>query len=808
MARTGPSLSGAFDILGAAGQDKLLYLKHKLKTVHQGCRGADLLYAMVLLKLGQETEARISLEALRADAVARLVARRWAGVDSAEAPEEPPDLSWAIARVYHLLAEEKLCPAPMRDLAYQTALQTFSSRDDHRLAELQGEARDRCGWGVIRAPGSFQPLRSDRGCLPPCSVSPSGTRSLPKPIEGLSGWSRGCSLRSTSSPASLASNLEISQSPTMPLLSQHRGCRAPSKLCEEPRAGPGPEPAPTGCQEPEEVSWPPSEEAVNPSPGDTAGPPSGVTAGPLLGESAGPSSEGPSLEGPSSGETAGPQMPPDSPGPRLPEVVPDASPTGQPDAPKALESGTRYPVECSHALAAPASLPLPPKTTCPDKDQTPLSLPVEDTASQRTPPRPPHPLGPEDLRALPFSIHPSFRLPRRLESVPPAPRAGARAEILQLCDPARGGRRGHCPAGPREAGEPGRPRWRHLLRGFPGARARPPALPAGRHRPLSLHPPAADPQLRLPPGPAPGGPVPDEQPHAARVPGLRDPLPAPGELAGAAQPAHLQPAHQPGVAGRALPYLRQEGGQHLQAAEAASPQGPLEEGAGRPRPAGAAPAAGGRAAARLGAERRLLGLFPEPLGLAGADGGAPGGLREPHALWDSGAPGSAPALSLLAGPPAAGARAPVAGRRPGTRARLPAAPGAPSEPGAAAPHHPPRADGAAGPQQPHVEPERDPGARGQDARRGVTGDPGLGDARTVPGAGGGARRRLQPSGHRGGDLRVSGNRAKWAPATFWRAKRGGCGAELVVAFADSHPGGGGEWAGGCGKCVSTLINIY
>ncbi|XP_023106646.2 TIR domain-containing adapter molecule 1 [Felis catus] len=423
MACTGPSLSGAFDILGAAGQDKLLYLKHKLKTVHQGCRGADLLYAMVLLKLGQETEARISLEALRADAAARLVARRWAGVDSAEAPEEPPDLSWAIARVYHLLAEEKLCPAPVRDLAYQTALQTFSSRDDHRLAELQGEARDRCGWGVIRAPGSFQPLRSDRGCLPPSSVSPSGTRSLPKPIEGLSGWSRGCSLRSTSSPASLASNLEISQSPTVPLLSQHRGCRAPSKLCEEPRAGPGPEPepAPTGCQEPEEVSWPPSEESVNPSPGDTAGPPSGVTAGPLLGETAGPSSEGPSLEDPSSGETAGPQMAPDSPGPRLPEVVPDASPTGQPDAPKALESGTRYPVECSHALAAPASLPLPPKTTCPDKDQTPLSLPVEDTASQRTPPCPPTPSAPRTSAPCPSPSIPPSACSAAWNPCPPAP---------------------------------------------------------------------------------------------------------------------------------------------------------------------------------------------------------------------------------------------------------------------------------------------------------------------------------------------------------------------------------------------------
>nr|4C0M_A Chain A, TIR DOMAIN-CONTAINING ADAPTER MOLECULE 1 [Homo sapiens]4C0M_B Chain B, TIR DOMAIN-CONTAINING ADAPTER MOLECULE 1 [Homo sapiens]4C0M_C Chain C, TIR DOMAIN-CONTAINING ADAPTER MOLECULE 1 [Homo sapiens]4C0M_D Chain D, TIR DOMAIN-CONTAINING ADAPTER MOLECULE 1 [Homo sapiens] len=153
MACTGPSLPSAFDILGAAGQDKLLYLKHKLKTPRPGCQGQDLLHAMVLLKLGQETEARISLEALKADAVARLVARQWAGVDSTEDPEEPPDVSWAVARLYHLLAEEKLCPASLRDVAYQEAVRTLSSRDDHRLGELQDEARNRCGWDIAGDPG-------------------------------------------------------------------------------------------------------------------------------------------------------------------------------------------------------------------------------------------------------------------------------------------------------------------------------------------------------------------------------------------------------------------------------------------------------------------------------------------------------------------------------------------------------------------------------------------------------------------------------------------------------------------------------
>lgn len=402
MACAGLSLSSAFDILGAAGQGKLLHLKHKLKTLRPGCRGADLLHAMVLLKLGQETEARISLEALKADAVARLVARQWAGMDSTEAPEEPPDLSWAVARVYHLLAEEKLCPATMRDTAYRAALHTFRSRDDHRLAELQGEAQDRCGWGIIGDPGSFQPLHSDLGCLPASSVSPSGTRSLPQPIEHLSGWSRGRSLRSTGSPASLASNLEISQSPTLLFLSHPRSCRGPSKLCDEPRASRVPEPAPTGCQEPEEVSWPPLEETVSPPQRETVSPSSGESASPPLGETDRP----PSRESDSS------QVLPSSPVPRLTELVPDASHAGQPDPPRALEISTHYPVECTEELGGPKSLSLASRNPCHDKDQTPLPLPVEDTASQVASPRPPAPPAPPtSSRGPPPSNLPPSTLP-------------------------------------------------------------------------------------------------------------------------------------------------------------------------------------------------------------------------------------------------------------------------------------------------------------------------------------------------------------------------------------------------------------
>ncbi|XP_004689386.1 PREDICTED: TIR domain-containing adapter molecule 1 [Condylura cristata] len=340
MASEEPSLAGAFAILEAAGRDKLLHLKHKLKTVRLGCPRVGLLHAMVLLKLGQETEARISLDAQKTDSVAQFVARQWAGVDSAGASEEPSELPWATAQVYQLLAEEELCAASTRDRAYQAALRVLSARDDRQLRALQEEALQRFGWDLDSGQWGFQPLRSDLGRLPPSSASPSRTRSLPQPIEGLSGWSRGHSLKSTDNPASVASGLEISQSPTMPLLSLPHRSPGPSKLCVEPQ--PSVEPRPV-CQHPEEMSWP------------------------------------------SRLEPATSQAPPSSPPPGPPEVPPAASLVGPSDT---LQTSPPYSVVCTEA---PESLPSPSRSASSVADQTPLQGPVEDSTCRAAPPRPPAP---------------------------------------------------------------------------------------------------------------------------------------------------------------------------------------------------------------------------------------------------------------------------------------------------------------------------------------------------------------------------------------------------------------------------------
>ncbi|XP_006868978.1 PREDICTED: TIR domain-containing adapter molecule 1 [Chrysochloris asiatica] len=392
MECTQPSLQGVFDILSATGQDKLLHLKHKLKTLYASCPGAGLLRALVLLTLGQDTKARLSLETLRTDAAAHFVARWWAGVDVTEAPEEPLDMSWTVARMYHLLAEEKLCPALLQEAAYRVALQVFSSTDDPRLPDLQAEARDRCRWDM-GDPESFQPLCSDLGGLP-SSASHPGRRSLPQPIRGSSGWSRACSLKSAGSPTSLACSLQISQSPTLLLLTHSHSSPGPSKLCDPPSASPGPQPVPIDGQEPEQVSWPPSV------------------------------------------ETDPPQEVPHSPNPQLSVVAPNPSPAGLPDPSAPLESRDHYPVECTEISAAPNSLlspshPLPSPVLEPtentSKDGGAPSLPViKDTASQKTKLCPPPPSASQTSPPSPSS---PCAAPSTTSSSDPSPPEVASSEL-------------------------------------------------------------------------------------------------------------------------------------------------------------------------------------------------------------------------------------------------------------------------------------------------------------------------------------------------------------------------------------------
>lgn len=354
MANPGPSLHGVFGILSALERDRLACLKHKLRSLHPGSQESKLLHAMVLLALGQDTEARVSLESLKVNTVAQLIAQRWADMESIAGPEEPPDLSWTVARLYHLLAEENLCPASTRDMAYQVALRDLASQGDHQLGQLQNEAWDRCSSDIKGDPSGFQPLRSHQGSLQPPSASPAVTRSQPRPID-TSDWSWGHTLHSTSCTASLASHLEISQSPTRPFLSSHHGTHGPSKLCDTPLDTQEPQLVPEVGQEPEEMSWPPSVEAS-------------VSLG----------------------------LPQEI---RVPEVSPEVALPVLPDSPAAPDTSGHCPIECTE-VSTDSRSPLPSTTQSVGKQwsitsqrspQVPVDDSLQNTPSSSPPAQPPSP---------------------------------------------------------------------------------------------------------------------------------------------------------------------------------------------------------------------------------------------------------------------------------------------------------------------------------------------------------------------------------------------------------------------------------
>ncbi|NXF26212.1 TCAM1 protein, partial [Rhodinocichla rosea] len=208
-----PSFEDVFNILSQAPAEKLLSLKLKLKYLVPGpC--SKLLQAMVLLTLGQETDARICLDALRDNRAAQYVQQiklGAAGVREDGEDLQPPQLDAGavalLAQVYTVLAQEQLCSPEARDKA------CHASKDTQRgtLNNIPPKEQDKQGSAASGGSGDrFGTLRSheDAG-FPHCMV-----RSSPVDIRGnsdLSGPRTLCSVGSSS----LSSCLEISASPTV-----------------------------------------------------------------------------------------------------------------------------------------------------------------------------------------------------------------------------------------------------------------------------------------------------------------------------------------------------------------------------------------------------------------------------------------------------------------------------------------------------------------------------------------------------------------------------------------------------------------
>ncbi|NWW00143.1 TCAM1 protein, partial [Machaerirhynchus nigripectus] len=219
-----PSFEDVFNILSQAPAEKLLSLKLKLKHLIPGpC--SKLLQAMVLLTLGQETDERICLDALRDNQAAQYVHQIKLGaagvLDDGEGLQ-PPQLDAGavalLAQVYTVLAQEKLCSPEARDKACQAATKAcHASQDAQRgtLNNIPAEDQDKQGSAASVGSGDrFQTLISHEDAGFPCTASSSHVvRSSPVQIRGnhdLSGPRTLCSVGSSS----LSSCLDISASPT------------------------------------------------------------------------------------------------------------------------------------------------------------------------------------------------------------------------------------------------------------------------------------------------------------------------------------------------------------------------------------------------------------------------------------------------------------------------------------------------------------------------------------------------------------------------------------------------------------------
>lgn len=241
------SFEDVLRILSQAPAEKLLSLKLKLKHFVPGpC--SKLLQALLHLTLGQETDARICLDALRGNGAAQYVQQIRLGAAGGQEDREglqPPQLDAGamalLAQVYAVLAQEELCSPRGRDKTchdtQQGTLNNIPPKEEHKQGPAAtGGSGDRIS--TLRCqeeagfphPGSSQAVR----------------RSSPVHIEGISELSGPRTLCSAGSP-SLSSCLEISASPTVAF---HTQPCVPEGV-PSPRHPEGD----TQSQDPQESSW-------------------------------------------------------------------------------------------------------------------------------------------------------------------------------------------------------------------------------------------------------------------------------------------------------------------------------------------------------------------------------------------------------------------------------------------------------------------------------------------------------------------------------------------------------------------------
>ncbi|KAM8986613.1 TIR domain-containing adapter molecule 1 [Ara ararauna] len=238
-----PSFEHVLHILSQVPLEKLLNLKHKLKHLVFGA-SSKLLQAMVLLALGQETKARICLDALGDNRAAQYVHQtklRAAGAQKDGEDLQPPELDAGamelLAQIYRMLVKEKLCSPEALEKACQAASEACNASKETEPGPLNIiPLREQGEHGSAASLGSGDKermLRSDAaGFLLPATPN-YVVRSSPVQIGIHSDLSRLSSPRSLLSTESSLENLsfpthlEISASPTAALHSRASHAQQP-----------------------------------------------------------------------------------------------------------------------------------------------------------------------------------------------------------------------------------------------------------------------------------------------------------------------------------------------------------------------------------------------------------------------------------------------------------------------------------------------------------------------------------------------------------------------------------------------------
>lgn len=228
--RRGTGLVDAFKILSKVPYERQLSLTFKLGD----SLAEELVHAMSLICLGKRSEALNKLQALGDNNIIakhlaekmRMCGVKLEALTVSIGPFQECTLGTLadLARIFKVLAEERLCDSSLRDLAYQTVLATYknsseeSSESEYIQMQLREEANRVCGPQIEDTVGGMCfPKDSSSGLcsIPPLDQGSTALRKSGFPNQTGSGHSPPSSLRDDTSICSYPSHLEISVSETV-----------------------------------------------------------------------------------------------------------------------------------------------------------------------------------------------------------------------------------------------------------------------------------------------------------------------------------------------------------------------------------------------------------------------------------------------------------------------------------------------------------------------------------------------------------------------------------------------------------------